>query len=44
MFSEPGAPLERKIALMREWFTSPQYRAVREARRRRDDGGIVFPK
>lgn len=25
---------KRKIALMREWFTSPQYRAVREAKRK----------
>jgi len=26
---------KRKIAMMREWFTSPQYRAVRETSKRR---------
>ena len=34
---------QRKIALMREWFTSPQYRAVRETKRKKTDD-YSFPK
>ncbi|MBI3855364.1 MAG: PilZ domain-containing protein [Planctomycetes bacterium] len=35
---------KRKIALMREWFTSPQYRAVRETKRKGKAGDLSFPK
>ena len=35
---------KRKIALMREWFTSPQYRAVRETKRKGRPGDVIFPK
>jgi hypothetical protein len=30
----PGSE-KRKIAMMRDWFTSPQYRAVRDAKKRK---------
>lgn len=33
-FSDSDATLRRKIALMHEWFSSPQYKAVREKRLR----------
>lgn len=33
-FEDLPASQKRKIALMREWFTSPQYRAVRETKRK----------
>ena len=40
----PG-PESRKIASMREWFTSPAFRAVRETRlRKKGEDEIVFPK
>jgi Tfp pilus assembly protein PilZ len=40
----PGTE-SRKIASMREWFTSPAFRAVRETRgRKKEDEGMVFPK
>ncbi len=39
----PPAQL-KKIAVMRQWFTSPQYRAMREGRQRQKDSGIIFPK
>jgi len=35
---------QRKIALMREWFTSPQYRAVRETKRKAQGNDLAFPK
>ena len=35
-FVEPDAPRDRKIALMREWFTSPQFLARRENRDSKD--------
>lgn len=34
-FEELDPAQKRKISLMREWFTSPQYRAVRETARKR---------
>jgi hypothetical protein len=44
MFSNLDAAQSRKIGLMREWFTSPQYRAMRETDRRKKDSGFTFPK
>ena len=36
---------KRKIILMREWFTSPQYRAVRDTKRKaRGTNDLAFPK
>ena len=35
---------KRKITLMREWFTSPQYRAVRETKRKARGNDLAFPK
>ena len=36
---------KRKIVLMREWFTSPQYRAVRDTKRKaRGANDLAFPK
>ena len=35
-FSDPDATLRRKLALMHEWFSSPQYKAIREKRLRED--------
>ena len=34
----------RKIVLMKEWFTSPQYRAVRSTKRKENEGDFLFPK
>ena len=34
-FEELDPAQKRKISLMREWFTSPQYRAVRETARKK---------
>lgn len=39
----PGTE-SRKIASMREWFTSPAFRAVRETRNRKRNDNIIFPK
>ncbi|MBV8881361.1 MAG: PilZ domain-containing protein [Planctomycetaceae bacterium] len=33
-FSDLPAAEKRKIAMMRDWFTSPQYRAVRDSKKR----------
>lgn len=35
---------QRKIALMREWFTSVQYHAVRETKRKARGNDLAFPK
>jgi hypothetical protein len=43
-FDELDPVQKRKIALMREWFTSPQYRAVRETKRKGRGNDLVFPK
>ncbi len=45
-FSNVDGAQSRKLAAMREWFTSPQYKAVRQTRLRAKEkpGGIVFPK
>jgi hypothetical protein len=37
-FSDLEPAQARKIAMMRDWFTSPQYRAVRETRQRQRPG------
>jgi Tfp pilus assembly protein PilZ len=34
-FSDLAATEKRKISMMRDWFTSPQYRAVRDAKKRK---------
>jgi Tfp pilus assembly protein PilZ len=39
----PGTE-SRKIASMREWFTSPAFRAVRETRMRKKGDDLVMPK
>ena len=39
----PGTE-SRKIASMREWFTSPAFRAVRETKLRKKGDDFVFPK
>jgi hypothetical protein len=33
-FIDLPATEKRKIAMMRDWFTSPQYRAVRDSKKR----------
>jgi len=45
-FSDMEGVQSRKLAAMREWFTSPQYKAVRQTRQRTKEkpGGVVFPK
>jgi len=45
-FSGLEGAQSRKLAAMREWFTSPQYKAVRQTRQRTREkpGGLVFPK
>jgi hypothetical protein len=42
-FVRLAPPLGRKIALMREYFTSMQYREIRELRRREEERGFKFP-
>jgi hypothetical protein len=46
MFTNLNASQKRKITLMRDWFTSPQFRALRAARRRKTDAAseFSFPK
>lgn len=43
-FSDLDPAQKRKIVQMREWFTSPQYRAVRETKRKAKQGDMTFPK
>lgn len=43
-FSDLEPAQVRKIALMRDWFTSPQYRAVRETKKRQRSSDTSFPK
>ncbi len=42
-FSDLDDTQKRKIAMMKEWFMSPQYRAVRETKRKKQDD-FSFPK
>ena len=44
MFVNLDAAQARKISLMREWFTSPQYKAMRETDRKKKDTGFTFTK
>lgn len=46
MFVKLDSGQLRKIALMREWFQSPQYKAMKVARlkQERNAGGLIFPK
>lgn len=46
MFVKLDAGQVKKITLMREWFQSPQYRALKvaKARQERETGGLSFPK
>jgi hypothetical protein len=43
-FEDLPAGESRKIAAMRDWFTSPAFRAVRETKNRKKGDDIVFPK
>ncbi len=44
MFLKLDPSQQKKVALMRDWFTSPQYKALRESRRRARGPEIVFPE
>ncbi len=44
MFVDLPPAQVKKIALLREWFTSPQYKAMRDTRQRQKDSGFTFPK
>lgn len=44
MFIDLPPPQVRKIARLREWLRSPQYRARREARRREEGSGLILPR
>ncbi len=44
MFIKLDDAQRRKLALMRDWFTSPQYKALRETRQRQKGPEIIFPK
>lgn len=44
MFLDPDPALQKKVALMRNWFTSPQYKTLRESRLRTRGPEIVFPE
>jgi Tfp pilus assembly protein PilZ len=39
-FTDLDATEKRKIAMMRDWFTSPQYRAVRDAKKRKSEADL----
>jgi Tfp pilus assembly protein PilZ len=43
-FSDLDPAQKRKIAQMKEWFTSPQYRVVRETKRKAKDDEFQFPQ
>jgi len=43
-FSNLDDTQKRKIAMMKEWFTSVQYRAVRDAKRKSTTDDFSFPK
>jgi hypothetical protein len=34
----------KKIAVMREWYSSPQYKAMKDSRLRKKESDLVFPK
>jgi hypothetical protein len=44
MFVNLDGAQARKIGQMREWFTSPQYKAIRDTERRKKESGFTFPK
>jgi hypothetical protein len=44
MFLNLNPAQQKKVALMRDWFTSPQYKALRETRLRTKGPEIIFPK
>ena len=44
MFVDLPPDQVKKINRMRAWFTSPQYKAMRETRQRQKDSGFTFPK
>lgn len=46
MFTDLDEAEKKKVALMREWFTSPQFRAIRATRVRQKSGSpeTTFPK
>ncbi|HXG59951.1 MAG TPA: PilZ domain-containing protein [Planctomycetota bacterium] len=44
MFVNLDPAQQKKVALMRDWFTSPQYKALRETRLRSKGPEIIFPK
>lgn len=44
MFVDLPPAQARKISLMRKWFCSPQYKAMKESRSRQKDAGFIFPK
>jgi hypothetical protein len=44
MFTEVDGSNLKKIALMKEWFTSPQFKAMRETRLQKKKSDITFPK
>lgn len=44
MFLKLDDAQRRKLARMRDWFTSPQYKALRENRQRQKGPEIIFPK
>lgn len=34
----------KKIAVMRDWYSSPQYRAMKDSRVRKKESDLIFPK
>jgi len=44
MFVDLPPAQSKKIALMRKWFSSPQYKAMKESKSRQKDVGFIFPK
>jgi hypothetical protein len=44
MFVDLDSGQAKKIGLMREWFTSPQYKALKENRATRKSSNVIFPK
>ena len=34
----------KKIGIMRDWYTSPQYKAMKDSRARKKESDLIFPK
>jgi len=44
MFTDLDTSQLKKLTLMKEWFTSPQFKAIQETRSRKKKSDLIFPK